>query len=238
MTSQPSSVRGTDSRAWIAPGLALLVLVSLVAAVVAVAALTRDESLPPQPAGWELPEPAEPVHSFAVVRASGGTLVLASGADAAADDVEVHLAPTDPVDFLEPADAGEVAPDDWITVIGIRNEVRTFAIRMVIMFPGGGSPGADGWVRTPAGFVGHEAARESREGPIVAGPVTEIRDGEVVLDAGDEVLLRLNPGGPLRTIRSGSPAEIRDGDRVALRPGTDGDLDPSLGVLVLVGGAR
>ncbi|MFQ5380869.1 MAG: hypothetical protein ACE5EF_04500 [Dehalococcoidia bacterium] len=238
MTSQPSTAVGTDRRAWIAPAIALIVLLSLVAAVLAVAALTRDESLPRQPGDWVLPEAFDSVESFAVVRASEGDLELAPRGDANSDTLQVLVGPDAVIDFLEPAAAGDVAVGDWLTVIGIGNDVRTFAIRMIVVISGGGSPGSDGLLRTEGGFVGHEAARESQEGPILGGIVTDVREGEVSVDAGEEVVLKLNEGAPLRVVRAGTAAEISDGDRVALRPGTDGVPDAALGVLVLVGGAR
>lgn len=238
MTAESPVAERSPLRAWVAPVLALLFLVGVVITLLFVAIATQDDALPPDPGPFVPPASANPTLSFDVERAEAGVLALAIGQDTAREELEVTLVETDSVEFLELIEPSAVNVGDWATVIGVKNDVRNFSVKMVLVVAGGGEPDADGWLRTGTGFLGHEAARDAREVPIFAGRVAEVRENELVIDSGASLVIAVNPGGPLRMLRSGAPAEIADGDRIALHQRADGEGDTSGGILVLVGGAQ
>ena len=225
-------------RAWIAPGAALLVLVALLGAVVVAARITGDPALPPAAPALIVPSPARPTVAYDVERAQGDQLVVAAGQDVERQRFEITVPPGTAIDVLEAIEPGAIAPGDWVTVVGVKNEVRNFAVKMVVVLPGGGTPDGEGWARTAAGFIGDEVARETREVAILGGIVTAVRPGAVVIDSGGPVTVTLAPDAFLRRIRPGVPADLRDGDRFALHDDGSGKPNLAQGMLVLVGGAK
>jgi hypothetical protein len=218
----------------------------LLAGLVVVVLLARGsaQSDVPAPLGpFSPPGAANPTVTYDVERADGGRLTVGSGSDAGRVRVDIEVPAGGKVDVLESVGRADIKraiqQGDWVTVIGVKNEVKNFSIRTVLIIPGGGTPDGDGFVRTPGGFSGDEAARDSAEAPVLGGPVDQITATGVTLKtAAGTVSLDFTGAAPVRRLRPGLPADIHEGDRVAFHTGADGKADVARGALVLVGGAK
>lgn len=246
---------GRDLKPWLAPVAVVLALVIGLGAIVVLSRRAAAPDAPPDPPSFTAPVKANPVEAHNVQSVAGGTIRIASGADASGGAVLKDLEATASTrfDLLAPMVNSEIATGDWVQLIGVPNQVKSFAVRSVIVTPGGGQPGEDGLVRSPGGFVGFEATQDPNERPVLAGRVTGIasREGTTETARGlrpvvytvltlegqsGTFTVDLQDGGavPLWKVTAGSRESVQDGDRVAFRQGES----PVSAVLVFPGGAQ
>ncbi len=215
---------------WMAPAVLALVVLAALAAVLVLARRAAAPDVPPEPPAFQTPAPARPVVALDVLQVGGGRLAVSDGSR------DVALSPNVRVEALRPEPAAGVRTGDWLAVIGVANEVRNFSIRSLVLIEGG-TPDAEGVLRSPAGFAGHEAARDQAERPLLGGVVERVEGQRLVLRGPTgPVTVDLSPNAPLRRLVSVRPDEIHEGDRIAYAAGTA--LGDAIGVLVLPGGAR
>jgi hypothetical protein len=235
-TESPESPSRGRLPQWFVPVGLLLVFVALVATILFLAQRASQPDAPPKPGPFQGPVPVEPVAPFDVETANAGALGLQSGASAQA--VQVTLAPSIPVEFLEPAAPSTIVPGEVVTVIGIPNEVKSFSIRLVVVFPPDAPFDGDGIARSPSGFAGHESERDQDERPILSGTVASISGKTLTLfTPSGPMTLDLEATAPLRRLETGTGMDVQPADRLAVHT-VDGQLEWSRGVLVLVQGAR
>jgi len=225
---------------WLVPLLFGLALVGVLVAVVVLARRASEPDAPPEPAAFAAPAPPSPVVVFDVEAVDGGRLRVSGGNNAARQSgVDLVLAPSAAVDLLEPVLAAELKQGDWLTVVGIANEVKNFSIRALVVLPGPVASGGDGIARSPGGFAGGEASRDARERPVLGGVIERVEGNVVTLKTSTgAVTVTLTASAPLRRLRAATTQEIHAGDRLALWATRDGQPDTSRSLLVLVGGAR
>lgn len=223
MTAQPGAIdqepRGTRRRA-IVPLAIFGVLLVLVVAVLVLANRSGDTGLPPVPAEFEAPAPAEPMFVGTVRQASDGELSFGEDEDfAIPDGAEIEL--------LRPASLDDIAEGDVVTAVGVPNDVRSFVVRYIVVFPGATFETGE-FPRTAGGFRGHEPGPDGNEVPALAGQVTGVEEGAILLNDGNgELRLELTgeqqpPSGTVRVVETGSIDDIGSGARVAI-PAEDGD---------------
>ena len=215
--------------AWL-PLMALLLLIAgAFATVLLLSRRAAAPDVPPEPPAFQPPGAARPISVHDVQQVVAGRLTLSDGSR------DVPLAADVRVEVLRPTPPEEVRIGDWLAVIGIANEVRNFSIRSLVLIPGGGPPDAEGVVRSPGGFAGHEASRDQAERPLLGGVVTA-SDGRTVTLQGPtgSVRIDLAPNAPLRRLAEGRPDEVREGDRIAFVG--SGRVGDARAVLVLPGG--
>jgi hypothetical protein len=216
---------------WLAPTVLALAVVAALAAVLLLARRAAAPDVPPEPAPFQAPEPARPMSALDVIQASDGRLALSDGSR------DVAFRPDARIEVLQPATATQIRPGAWLAVIGVPNEVRNFAVRSLVIIDAAAAPDGEGVVRSPAGFAGHEAARDQAERPIVGGVVERV-DGQRVTLGGPTgpITVDLTPAAPLRRLVQGQAGDIHEGDRIAFAAGRPAADAPA--VLVLPGGAR
>jgi hypothetical protein len=209
------------------------VLIGAAIAVVVLAGQGQDTS-PPKPGAFVLPAPARPAIAADVQQVRGSTLTLGGSGG----NVEVSLAPSVPVYVLERTDL-RAAAGDWVTVVGIWNEVLNFTIRQVIILPAslGASIDAEGIPRLASGLAGHEANRDAVERPLAAGKVEQATGPSITLTLrGRPATIDAANGSPIFRLRAAGTDAIREGDRIAYIPVRDGaGADEAEAVLVLPG---
>lgn len=219
---------------WLLPaGLALMVVVGLVAVLI-FANQAAEPDVPP-PAAAFVPPAELPYQAFDVERNADGVLRLSSGGGAPAVDVPVTA--NTRVWLLEPTALTSLEPPMVVNVIAVPNEVRNFAIRLLAFGPSGegGTTNGEEFIPLADAFGGHEVSADAAERTVLSGVVRSI-DGNilnVLLNGGGSSTIELEPGAPLRAIRPGQTSEITPGDRVALHKDAAGNPDPSQGILVL-----
>jgi len=218
--------------AWLLPVAFAVVLVIGMIAVLLLARRTAAPDVPPEPPAFQRPPLTRPVVALDVQQAANGRLTLSDGSR------DVQLRSDVRIDVLRPETAAGVQPGDWLGVIGIPNEIRNFAIRALVLLPGGPAD-ADGVRLSTSGFAGHEAARDQNERPLLGGTVTRV-DGRTVMLQGPAgpLTVDLSATAPLRRLAPGTVAEIREGDRIAFHSQGSGGIADAGSVLVLPGGAR
>lgn len=232
------SAEGFRLRAWLIPGVLLLVLVVMLAGVILVAGRSGDSGAPPQPAAF-----ATPVASFSTVTldvqqvAADGRITFAN--DQGLPD-ELAIPAGARVEVLTPIEFADVPVGASVSLVGKPNDVRSFVISSVVVFAEDTvSTGNDAGVRSQGGFEGWEAGRDSVVRVILSGTVTSAGADEFVLESA---------AGPIRVNRAGTEAPfglpvyllseagvdvIRAGARVAF-PAVDSRPDPNAdAVLVL-----
>jgi hypothetical protein len=225
---------------WLAPLALAAVLAAGIAAVILLAQRAGQSNAPPEADPFVFSGPARPATPLDVQLVEGEkfTLSRSQAQGQQRQNIELQLPAATPVELLEPAVPGDIAPGDWITVIGIRNIVKSFSIHLIVVLPGTLAL-EDGIVRTNLGYFGHEAARDPNDRPILSGKVIRMDGATAVLDTpGGETTLEFLADAPLRKLRTGTAADIGEGDRVAVVTDAAGALQPATGLLDLVGGAQ
>jgi len=209
----------------------LVAIVAAFAAVILLARRAAEPDVPPEPVAFRPPAPAHPVIALDVQQASGGRVSLSDGSR------DVTVAQDARIEVQRPATAAEIRPGDWLAAIGVPNEVRNFSIRSLVLIAEPAAPDADGVVRSPGGFAGHETSRDPSERPLLGG-VVEAVDGPRVTLRGPTgpIAVTLTPNAPLRRLSQGGTGDVHEGDRIAFI-GADA-LGDARSVLVLPGGAR
>jgi hypothetical protein len=222
-----------SGRQLLAPGLLAAFLAIGVIVVLVLAQRSGDTGAPARPGPFATPAPFEQFVRL-TVQSIVGDRILFEAPDGSGT-VDVELSPSLAVDLLRRADPEAIGVGDWVLVTGVANEVRNFAIRELVVFPGANAPGPGLFARTPAGFTGHEASADMNAVPVLGGVVTEILDGGLVLDS-DSGPIEINFTGsgsvPVRVLEKGSLGDLVAGSRVAI-PAQGGQPDPdALGILV------
>lgn len=226
-----AAMRRPSPRSWLPLALVGVALLAGIGAVVLLARRSGQSDLPPEPPAFVAPAPVRPVIALDVQQSGGGRFTLSDGSRDASPRPDAR------VELLRPIEAAQVRPGDWITVIGIPNEVRNFSIRSIVVLASPAPPDADGIRRSAGGFAGHEASRDGSERPILAGLVERV-DGERVTLAGPTgpVAVTLGPRAPLYRLERADTGAVREGDRIAFLSAPS--LDAATAILVLPGGAR
>ena len=179
-----------------------------------------------------------PTLAFDVSGVAGGKLSLAAGAKGA-NTAALDLQPAADLraEILAPAAAADIRLGDDIVIVGVPNEVRSFAIRLIIIVPAELRQ-ASGEL-SAGGFAGHEAERDQTERVVLRGKITAASATKLsVTSGGADVTFDLTPAAPLRKMKVGTTADIRSSDRIALHATADGKPDATKPILVLTGGAQ
>ncbi len=241
MTTSPSEPVAVErARLWqpwmIPTGLLLLLFIASVVIYFAANSGGADESRPALKAFSGL-STDNPTLAFDVSGVSNGKLALSAGAKGA-NSAAVELQPAAGLraEFIAPATAADIRAGDDIVVIGVTNEVRSFSIRMILVIPA--ELRAPSGELTQGGFAGSEAEVDQTERVVLRGKVITVSATQLSLTSGGAaVTFDLTPTAPIRKLRSGTAADIRASDRVALHA-TDSKPDPTKPILVLAGGAQ
>lgn len=208
-------------------------LIVALGSVVVLARRASQSDAPPEPDAFVAP-PGRAIAAFDVERSAAGQLAL-RGANGAR---EVNLPAGAKIEVIEPATLETLQPGQVLSIIGAPNQVKNFAVRMVLVMEPGTPLDAEGLARSPSGFAGDEASRDAAERPMVSGTIELIAGNLVaVRTPAGPVEVEINPAAPLRRLRGGTLMDISSGDRIALKT-TNGEPDFGGAVLVLVGGAR
>lgn len=142
------------------------------------------------------------------------------------------------IEVLTPVESvAGVNPGDWVTIIGIPNEVRNFVVHAVVVLRAGGEPDAEHVKRSAAGFAGYEAGIDTADRVLTGGPVERV-DGNVLTLRGPagSITVQLTAGAPVFRLAAGTVADIHEGDRVAVQ-GMTATTPPSA-ILVQSAGSR
>jgi len=216
---------------------ALAVLLLLALGAIVVLARRASESDAPAEAGAFAFAATQHTAAWNVERVEGATLTVSGGPQGTFD---LALPPATPIEVLEPMAPSEIAPGASLTVVGVPNEVKNFAIRLLVIIPSATEAGDGGVARSPAGFAGHEAARDQKEAPLMGGVVESVVAGQVTVRApAGMVDVSLTGGAPVSRLHSAPEGyPIRSGDRIAVHLNPDGSPNLAAGILVSTGGAR
>jgi hypothetical protein len=244
---------------WIIPVVLGALLVAASVAIVIVAGRQGGIDAPPLPAAYEPDSLLGSSYGQFDVRQVDGSATTLSALSAAEEDLfTVQFSETARLELLEHVSVDVIELGQWITVIGIPNEVFNFSIMQITIFPDF-QTGSDNLATTAGGFYGHEAGRPLVKGdvlrPLMGGEVVSLtpiepdedpltRDVimEVTLTGPDgDIVLELFADAPLMMLREATLADLESGDRIAVHASTADDpasagsilisrppLDPSL----------
>jgi hypothetical protein len=218
---------------WVVPlGFGVVVLGTLIAVVVLSQHVGKSVSRPAA-APFVLPADTSGIVRLDVKQAGGGRLTLAAPpvkGQAAPPDHELTPGASTRIELLTPiGGVGEIKQGEWVSVIGIPNEVRNFSIHSVVVLPAGGQLGADHVMRSAGGFGGNEAAPGGKEQVIVGGPLERI-DGlllTLTYPAGP-VQVQITDRSPLFRLEAGTVDQVREGDSVAAKGLTASDAPTAI----------
>lgn len=224
---------------WLVPAALLLVLVAVLVAVILFARESGKSDAPGSVGEFQRP-PALTYTAYDVERSESGLLKLTQGAGQQSITLDVQLTSAHRIWLLEPVAIADIKPPLVVNVVSIPNEVRNYTIKLLAFAPVPPSVGFDAaFIPLADGFAGYEASRDVVERVVVSAVLETFdgRNGTTTTSTGPGTLY-LDPGAPIRMLRSGAAADIKPGDRIAFHKGADGKPDPTQGVLVLTGGAR
>jgi hypothetical protein len=133
--------------------------------------------------------------------------------------IEIDLPSGVQVELLTPIGAADVRAGDHVTVSGVPNDVRNFAVRRVVVQAKPGAADVDGFARSPAGFIGDETQTDPIERTIIGGTVISIAGNVLSLRGLNGVVtIALANSAPLFRLETSTASAIREGDRLASRP--------------------
>ena len=224
---------------WLVPVLLLVVLIAALVGVILFAREAGKSEAPPEPRAFVAPQ-LKTYTAFDVEENAGGNLKVSSGRAQDASSSDLAIPPGTRIWFMEPIAPDAVKPPLRVNVVAIPKEVRNYTMRMLVLVPESGPVSVESPILPLVdGFFGYEASRDLRERVVLSVLLTSFdgRDG-VTSTANGAGTLYIDPGAPVRLVRSGTPGEIAPGDRLAIHNAADGSPDLSAGVLVLVGGAK
>lgn len=242
MSTPPSPVSGAIGQPrgnlprWLVPAVFGAFAVAGMVAIVVLASRSGGSDAPPEPGAFATPPASRVVTAYDVREVAGDVVTLASAGSTADRPFTASIPAGAAVEVLAPATAGELEPGDWVTIIGIPNEVRNYSITSIVAIPAPQGTAVDGLRATVSGFLGHEANRVAEEVPIVGGEVVRIDAGTISLEGPDgPMTIAVTENAPLARVVAGTAAVIAEGDRIAV---TGASIDDAEAVLVLPGGAR
>ena len=226
---------------WLVPAaLGLAVLATLIAVIV-LSQRVGDDDLRPQAPPFAYAGERPTTVRLTVKQAGDGKITLvedaAKGAPAPAAR-EFALGIETVIEVLTPVEsAAQVNAGDWVSVVGIPNEVRNFTIHAVVVLRAGSEPDAEHVKHSAAGFAGYEAGIDGSDRVLVGGPVERV-DGNVLTLRGPSgsITVQLTAGAPIYRLAAGTLADIHEGDRVAVQ-GMTATGTPSA-ILVQPAGSR
>ncbi len=224
---------------WLVPAALVLALSAILVSVVLFARESGKSDAPPAVGEFQHP-PALGYLAYDVERAENGAIKLTTGAAQQTVSIDLQLNASHRVWLLEPVAIADLKAPLIVNVISIPNEVRNYTIKLLAFAAVPPSINLDGpFIPIADGFAGYEPSREITERAVVSA-ILETFDGRngVTNTSTGPGTIYIDPGAPVRLLRSGSPSDIKPGDRVAFHTGAGGKPDPSQGVLVLTGGAR
>ncbi len=226
-------------RQWLVPLVLGTLVFAGVIAVIVLAQRAGTSDAPPEPGAFVVPAAIGQTVAFDVQQAQAGKLNLASPAGPQAFRFKANLRDLilpdgTPVEVLTASKATDIQPGDWVTVIGVFNEVRNFTIRSIVVIRDPGKPLDDGFVRSPAGFLGNEASKDQSERPILGGIVQSVGEKSLSLVSSTgavTVTLLANP--PVYRVVAATTSAIAEGGRAAFLVPGDTGVETAKGVLVL-----
>ena len=222
---------------WIIPVALAALMVAAAIAIVLVAGRQGAVDAPPLPADFILASPIGESYRVFDVREVRGSTVTISSLTASDDELlEVQFSATARLELLDHATLDDIALGQWVTVIGVPNEVFNFSIISIIIFSEF-SPAPGNLAITPGGFYGHEAGRSLSKNdvlrPVLGGEVIAIGEESVTLTGPDgDITLQIFPGAPLFILTQATVSDILSGDRLAVHASA-GD-DPSRAGAILI----
>jgi len=242
--SGASADRAEGSRAGRRAALLVIGVVILVGALVAIVALASAASssdVPPAPPPFAAPAAPGGITALDVQSRDGSrvTAVQPSGPRTPAGPPgTVAIASEATIEVLHPAAPADIKVGDVLTIDGVPNQVKNFALRWVIIMPAATTE-KDGIARSAGGFTGVEADPALDDRAILSGRVTAVSAGDVTFEgAQGPVTLAFVPQGssPLHVLRlaAGSLADVAAGARVAGAFGSK----PARAVLVFPASSR
>lgn len=194
-----------------------LALLGILLGVVVLSQSVGTDDIPPAAPPFQAP-PVNPISSADVKLVDGPRLVIVRQTRAGTEEQELTVPAAARIERLQRIEPAGIRVGDWLTVIGVPNDVKYFSAQALIVIPGGGVPSTGGVVRSPAGFAGYESSRDPRTRAIIGGPVTAV-DGIVVRLQGPtgEIRVTAGPEAPARLYRiePASAEDIAEGDRIA-----------------------
>lgn len=231
--SPPSS---PGKRQYIAPAIFALVILLVLGAVIVLAQRSGGSGAPPRPGAFVTPVDPRPFVVYSVQQASEGSVTFGSGDGQQVSDLAIDANTRIEVLTIAPFDS--IAVGDWVTLIGVPNGVRTFALRGIVVLPEPGTERVTGFATTPGGFLGHEVSRDPAEQPAVGGIVTAVGEDSLTLDAPDgrtDITVSLdaeNPPPVVQRVEQGSLEDLRAGASVAF-PAEDGRPAPGFDAVLV-----
>ncbi|MFN0095162.1 MAG: hypothetical protein ACKVVT_10370 [Dehalococcoidia bacterium] len=205
----------------------LLVGIAAGAAIVLSSSVSGDDTPPPPPA-FTAP-PASPLLVYDVKQRAGDTLDLTPDPKSTLAARTLTLTPAIRIEFLEPIEVADVSPGDFVTVYGIPNEYKNFAIHFVVVAAPSLATSGKGFFLSKGGFNGAETTRIPEDRPILGGAVDRV-EGKAIsaTSGGASVKVVVEPTHRLFRLREGVASEIKDGDRLV----GDFSADPPAALLV------
>jgi hypothetical protein len=216
---------------WLVPLGFLVVVLGTLTAVIVLSQHVGQTVTRPNPPPFVPPTNDTTITRFDVKQAGGAQLTLAAPpvkGQAAPPDYILSSAASTRIVVLEPNTAATLPqPGEWVSVIGIPNEVRNFSIHSIVVLPPGGDAAANGVKRSPGGFAGNEAAPSGVEQVILGGTIERINGAALTLTGPQgPIQVQLTDRSPIFRLQAGSIDDVREGDSVAAK-GLSGSAPPS-----------
>jgi hypothetical protein len=219
------------SAGWLLPAALATAAVATIVGVVVLSQHVGNDNVPARPPAFSYSPPATGVTRMSVRQAGNGTLTAVEDAPkgaAAPNPREITAAASTIVEVLKPSTSAAIQPGDWVTVIGIPNDVRNFSIHAVLDIPGVTRAGADGVGRSAGGFGGDEASPNADDRVILGGAVQQVQGDSLTLKGpAGPITVLLTASAPVYRLEAGTLGDIHEGDRIAVK-GTDPNAPTSL----------
>ncbi len=205
------------------PALILLVFIGAGVGLVVLSQSVGGSDAPPAAPPFVTPA-ASNVSALDVKQRDGDVLTLIRQKAEATDERKLTLTPGIRIERLTPINTADIQAGQWLAAVGIPNQVKNFAVRALVVIPGGGTPASDGFVRSAGGFVGHESSQSQDDRPILGGIVERVEGSTIFLTTiAGPVQVRAEAGTPIFRLEPGTADDVGEGARLA---GIFAEADP------------
>jgi len=215
-------------------GFLFLLLISLSIVIVSISNTNPNSEKDQNPPLFEFPTTHDQITIYAITQVEDGLFTLA--ALSSGETKIIKLQNSIPVELIQGVQPSEIKIGDWLTIIGVRDTVRSFRITALVLMESVEKINSDGIGFSPSGFTGAEGFLDESEA-IKGGKVTSLTNNPeenkitISLMANNNVTkLILSQSAPLYYLSQSAFSEVSEGKNIAIKEKIS---DSSQAILIL-----
>ena len=218
-------------------GFLFLLLISLSIVIVSISNTNSNSEKDQNPPLFEFPTTHNQTTIYAITQVENSLFTLAALSGGEAKNVK--LQDSIPVELIQGIQPSEIKIGDWLTIIGVRDTVRSFRITAIVLLESVEKINSNGVGFSSSGFTGAEGFLDESKA-IKGGLVTSITNNPeknkitVSLIANNNVTnLILSQNAPLYRIKKSGFVEVNEGKTIVIKGPVSDSFEEIQAILIL-----